>query len=139
MDEPEDKLPRPTGADLGLVNDYFEGVQKYLQFLKQTADEDFTGIHVALDCAHGATSSIATHLFADLDADVSTMGTSPNGLNINDGVGSTHPEALSAFVKEKKTPISALRLTETATASLLLMKKETSSTVIRLCTYARSI
>lgn len=90
MDEPEDKLPRPTGADLGLVNDYFEGVQKYLQFLKQTADEDFTGIHVALDCAHGATSSIATHLFADLDADVSTMGTSPNGLNINDGVGSTH-------------------------------------------------
>lgn len=131
-------VPRPTGADLGLVNDYFEGVQKYLQFLKQTADEDFTGIHVALDCAHGATSSIATHLFADLDADVSTMGTSPNGLNINDGVGSTHPEALSAFVKEK-TPISALRLTATATASLPLMKKETSSTVIRLCTYARSI
>jgi phosphoglucosamine mutase len=41
------------------------------------------------------------HLFADLDADISTMGASPNGLNINDGVGSTHPEALAAFVKEK--------------------------------------
>lgn len=105
MDEPEDKLPRPVGADLGLVNDYFEGGQKYLQFLKQTADEDFTGINVALDCAHGATSSLATHLFADLDADVSTMGTSPNGLNINDGVGSTHPEALSAFVKEKNADL----------------------------------
>ncbi|KKB71637.1 MULTISPECIES: phosphoglucosamine mutase [Bacillus] len=101
MDLPEDNLPRPVGADLGMVNDYFEGGQKYLQFLKQTADEDFTGIHIALDCAHGATSSLATHLFADLDADVSTMGTSPNGLNINDGVGSTHPEALAAFVKEK--------------------------------------
>ncbi|QHZ48870.1 phosphoglucosamine mutase [Bacillus sp. NSP9.1] len=101
MDQPEDTLPRPVGADLGMVNDYFEGGQKYLQFLKQTADEDFTGIHIALDCAHGATSSLATHLFADLDADVSTMGTSPNGLNINDGVGSTHPEALAAFVKEK--------------------------------------
>ena len=101
MDQPEDHLPRPVGADLGMVNDYFEGGQKYLQFLKQSADEDFTGIHVALDCAHGATSSLATHLFADLDADVSTMGTSPNGLNINDGVGSTHPEALAEFVKEK--------------------------------------
>ncbi len=101
LDLPEDQLPRPIGADLGQVNDYFEGGQKYLQFLKQTVDEDFTGIHVALDCANGATSSLATHLFADLDADISTMGTSPNGLNINDGVGSTHPEALAAFLKEK--------------------------------------
>ncbi|MEH7386339.1 phosphoglucosamine mutase [Bacillus sp. JJ1521] len=101
LDLPEDQLPRPIGANLGQVNDYFEGGQKYLQFLKQTVDEDFTGIHVALDCAHGATSSLATHLFADLDADISTMGTSPNGLNINDGVGSTHPEALAAFLKEK--------------------------------------
>ncbi|UHA60923.1 phosphoglucosamine mutase [Metabacillus litoralis] len=105
MDEEEDSLPRPVGKNLGQVNDYFEGGQKYLQFLKQTVDEDFTGIHVALDCAHGATSSLATHLFADLDADVSTMGTSPNGLNINDGVGSTHPEALSAFLKEKNADI----------------------------------
>lgn len=104
MDE-EDTLPRPVGKNLGQVNDYFEGGQKYLQFLKQTVDEDFTGIHVALDCAHGATSSLATHLFADLDADVSTMGTSPNGLNINDGVGSTHPEALAAFLKEKNADI----------------------------------
>ncbi|MEC2074792.1 phosphoglucosamine mutase [Metabacillus fastidiosus] len=101
MDKEQDELPRPVGADIGQVNDYFEGGQKYLQFLKQTVDEEFTGIHVALDCAHGATSSLATHLFADLDADVSTMGTSPNGLNINDGVGSTHPEALAAFLREK--------------------------------------
>ncbi|SFA54426.1 phosphoglucosamine mutase [Anoxybacillus pushchinoensis] len=101
LDSEEDTLPRPTGKDLGQVNDYFEGGQKYLQYLKQTVDEDFSGIHVALDCAHGATSSLATHLFADLDADVSTMGASPNGLNINEGVGSTHPEALAAFVKEK--------------------------------------
>lgn len=101
MELEEDNLPRPTGADLGQVNDYFEGGQKYLQFLKQTVDEDFSGIHIALDCAHGATSSLANYVFADLDADLSTMGASPNGLNINDGVGSTHPEALAAFVKEK--------------------------------------
>ncbi|MFS0784263.1 phosphoglucosamine mutase [Bacillus sp. 1P06AnD] len=105
MDLEEDTLPRPVGADLGQVNDYFEGGQKYLSYLKQSVDEDFTGLHVALDCAHGATSSLATHLFADLDADISTMGSSPNGLNINDGVGSTHPEALSSFVKEKKADV----------------------------------
>ena len=101
MDMEADELPRPVGADLGQVNDYFEGGQKYLQYLKQSVDEEFTGLHIALDCAHGATSSLATHLFADLDADTSTMGASPNGLNINDGVGSTHPEALAEFVKEK--------------------------------------
>jgi phosphoglucosamine mutase len=105
LDHPEDMLPRPTGKELGQVNDYFEGGQKYLQYLKQTVDEDFSGIHVALDCAHGATSSLAAHLFADLEADISTMGASPNGLNINDGVGSTHPEALAAFLKEKGADI----------------------------------
>ncbi|MFE4242774.1 phosphoglucosamine mutase [Peribacillus butanolivorans] len=101
LDLEKDELPRPVGGDLGHLNDYFEGGQKYLQYLKQSVDEDFTGIHVALDCAHGATSSLAMHLFADLDADISTMGASPNGLNINDKVGSTHPEALAEFLKEK--------------------------------------
>jgi phosphoglucosamine mutase len=101
----EDNLPRPTGAKLGQVIDYFEGGQKYLQYLKQTVDEDFAGIHVALDCAHGATSSLAAHLFADLEADLSTMGASPNGLNINEGVGSTHPNALAAFLKEKNADV----------------------------------
>lgn len=101
LDQTVDGLPRPTGADLGQVSDYFEGGQKYLQYLKQSVDEDFDGLHIALDCAHGATSALATHLFADLDADISTMGASPNGLNINEGVGSTHPEALAEMVKEK--------------------------------------
>lgn len=101
----EDHLPRPVGAELGVVNDYFEGGQKYLQYLKQSVDEDFSGIHVAIDCANGATSALATHLFADLDADISTMGSSPNGLNINEGVGSTHPEALAEFLKEKEADI----------------------------------
>ncbi|PZX01237.1 phosphoglucosamine mutase [Psychrobacillus insolitus] len=101
LDAEEDNLPRPTGAGVGSVTDYFEGGQKYIQYLKQTVDEEFVGIHVALDCAHGATSSLAMHVFADLDADLSTMGSSPNGLNINEGVGSTHPEGLAKFVLEK--------------------------------------
>ncbi|WP_108307977.1 phosphoglucosamine mutase [Metalysinibacillus jejuensis] len=96
-----DDLPRPTGAELGAVTDYFEGGQKYLHYLKQSVDVEFMNIHVALDCAHGATSGLAAHLFADLEADISTMGTSPNGLNINEGVGSTHPEKLAEFVQER--------------------------------------
>ncbi|WP_082236091.1 phosphoglucosamine mutase [Halobacillus massiliensis] len=105
IDEPEDHLPRPSGADLGQINDYFEGGQKYMQHLKQTVDFDFEGLHIALDCAHGATSSLASHLFADLEADISSMGSSPDGLNINKDVGSTHPQALQQLVKDKKADI----------------------------------
>lgn len=101
LDQDIDELPRPTGADVGSVSDYFEGGQKYIHYLKQSIDEEFVGIHVALDCANGSTSALGTHVFADLDADLSTMGSSPNGLNINDGVGSTHPENLAKFVLEK--------------------------------------
>ncbi|GAA0500545.1 phosphoglucosamine mutase [Salinibacillus aidingensis] len=105
MDREEDDLPRPIGAEIGQVNDYFEGGQKYLQYLKQTIDFDFEDMHIALDCAHGATSSLAPHLFADLEADITTIGTSPDGLNINDKVGSTHPEALREVVLEKEADV----------------------------------
>ncbi|MFD2210340.1 phosphoglucosamine mutase [Virgibacillus halophilus] len=105
MDAVEDHLPRPTGADLGIANDYFEGGQKYLSFLKDSVDNDFDGIRIALDCANGSTSSLATHLFADLEADIYSIGSSPDGLNINHGVGSTHPEALQSFVVEKSADI----------------------------------
>src|SRR5699024_29084 len=64
--EGEDDFPRPVGADIGVVNNYFEGGQKYLSYLKESIDNDFAGYHIALDCAHGSTSSLATHLFADL-------------------------------------------------------------------------
>ncbi len=101
----EDELPRPIGSEIGTVNDYFEGGQKYLSFLKDTVDHDFEGLTIALDCAHGATSSLATHLYADLEADIFSVGTSPNGLNINDGFGSTHPEALQKYVLEKGADI----------------------------------
>lgn len=101
LNEQEDTMPRPTGIEVGSVMEYFEGGHKYIQYLKQSVDEDFTGLHVALDCAHGATSTLATHVFADLEADLSTMGASPNGININEGVGSTHPEKLAELVVEK--------------------------------------
>jgi len=101
----EDNMPRPTGGGVGVTNDYLEGGQKYLSYLKDTVDNDFEGLHIALDCANGSASGLATHLFADLEADFSTIGSSPNGLNINDGVGSTQPEKLQEFVLEKEADI----------------------------------
>ncbi|SDC77016.1 phosphoglucosamine mutase [Shouchella lonarensis] len=101
----EDKMPRPTGGGVGQVNDYFEGAQKYMQFLKHTIEGDLAGLRIAIDCANGAASSLATHLFADLNADILTMGSSPNGVNINEGCGSTHPEALASFVVEEGADI----------------------------------
>lgn len=105
IDQKEDSFPRPIGSEIGVINDYFEGGQKYLQYLKQSIDNEFDGLHIALDCANGSASSLAPHLFADLEADLSTIGVSPDGLNINDGVGSTKPESLQALVVEKEADI----------------------------------
>lgn len=101
LDAPEDTLPRPSAEGLGTVDEFPEGLLKYSQFLRQTIPGDLEGITVCVDAANGATATSVNRLFADLETDFYTMGTSPDGLNINDGVGSTHPEKLAAFVVEK--------------------------------------
>ncbi|MYV05449.1 MULTISPECIES: phosphoglucosamine mutase [Furfurilactobacillus] len=101
LDAPKDELPRPSSEGLGTVEDYQEGAAKYTQFLEQTIPDQLNGLHIAVDAANGATSKLVSRLFADVDTDFDTMATNPNGLNINDGVGSTHPEALQQFVVEK--------------------------------------
>ena len=101
LDRETDTLPRPSAHGLGLISEYHEGALKYVQFLEQTIPDDLEGMHVAIDGANGSTSAIVSNLFADLGADFDTMATSPDGLNINNEVGSTHPEALSKFVVEK--------------------------------------
>jgi phosphoglucosamine mutase len=75
---------------------------RYAEFCKSTVPRDFhlKGLRIAVDCAHGATYHIAPRLFAELGAEVESVGVSPNGLNINDGVGSTHPEKLVALVRK---------------------------------------
>lgn len=101
LDASEDNLPRPSAAGLGTVVDYHEGAQKYLQFLQQSLSTDLSGIKVVVDAANGATSSLVSRLFADLETEFTTLATSPNGLNINDHVGSTHPENLAKTVVEQ--------------------------------------
>lgn len=105
LDQEEDNLPRPSSDGLGTVDEYNEGILKYIQYLQTTISNDLSGLTVCLDGANGAASPIVNRLFADLETDFYTMGTKPNGININDGVGSTHPEQLQEFVREKVADI----------------------------------
>ncbi|WP_449450767.1 phosphoglucosamine mutase [Streptococcus suis] len=104
LDAEEDTLPRPSAQGLGDVVEYPEGLRKYQQFLVSTGT-DLDGMKVALDTANGAAATSARQIFADLGADLTVMAENPDGLNINEGVGSTHPEKLQELVKETGSQI----------------------------------
>ncbi|MBK5031243.1 phosphoglucosamine mutase [Streptococcus parasanguinis] len=99
LDASEDTLPRPSAQGLGTVMEYPEGLRKYQEFLVSTGVQ-LEGMRVVLDTANGAASTSARQIFADLGAQLTVIGENPDGLNINDGVGSTHPEHLQEKVKE---------------------------------------
>ncbi|KRG75443.1 phosphoglucosamine mutase [Stenotrophomonas ginsengisoli] len=90
-------------AHLGKARRSVEAIGRYVEFCKATVPRGFDlhGMKIVLDCAHGATYQIAPLLFAELGAQVSVIGAAPNGLNINDGVGSTHIDALQRVVVEQ--------------------------------------
>lgn len=94
MDAEKDELPRPVGAGLGKLTVDNDAKYLYLEYLKTTISNRFDGIKVVLDCAHGAAYELAPRLFRELGAEVIAIGAEPDGLNINDGYGSTHPEKL---------------------------------------------
>lgn len=102
LDQDSDNLPRPTGVEVGSISDYFEGGQKYLSYIKSTIDTDFEGLKIGIDGAHGSTYHLGPYLFGDLEADTVTVGSNPDGTNINAEVGSTHPERLQELVKDEK-------------------------------------
>lgn len=105
LDQVEDTLPRPSADGLGTVTDFPVGTSKYLAFLQTTIPTDLSGMRIAIDAANGATSGLVSSLFADEQADFITMATNPDGLNINQEVGSTHPEALAKFVVEQQAQV----------------------------------
>ncbi|AWN19214.1 phosphoglucosamine mutase [Streptococcus sobrinus] len=99
LDNSEDKLPRPSAQGLGNLVDYPEGLRKYEKFLVDSGN-DLEGMKIVLDTANGAASVSARDVFLDLNADITVIGENPDGLNINDGAGSTHPEQLQEAVKK---------------------------------------
>lgn len=95
-------VPTPSGADVGRVIPYPEAADKYAHFIQSKVDGDFAGIRVVMDCANGAASYIAPRLLRSLGADVVAISCEPDGININDGCGSTHLEQLQkAVVREE--------------------------------------
>ncbi|MCQ1949296.1 MULTISPECIES: phosphoglucosamine mutase [Arthrobacter] len=98
--EAEMALPsmRPTGGEVGRIHRFADAEDRYVVHLLQTLPNRIEGLKVVLDCAHGAASGCSPQVFADAGAEVVVIGADPDGLNINEGYGSTHLEQLQAAV-----------------------------------------
>lgn len=93
-----EKIPYPTGADIGRVEYIEDSIELYKEFLKEAIDIDFKGLKVVVDCANGAASWVTPPLLTELGAEVISIFDKPDGLNINARCGSTHLEALQEAV-----------------------------------------
>ncbi|MGL5820274.1 MAG: phosphoglucosamine mutase [Sarcina sp.] len=110
-DELEDKIqqvietgfkgvPSPIGAGIGRETKDHNANDLYIEYSKRIVDGHLEGLKVALDCANGAAYSVAEKTFEELGAEVMVIHNKPDGININEKCGSTHPEDLMKFVKE---------------------------------------
>ena len=94
-------LPFTSNADIGRIYDYYAGRNAYIGHLISSATRSYKRFKIGLDAANGSAFAISRSVFSALGAEVSAIGADPNGLNVNEGYGSTHPEALSRLVKEE--------------------------------------
>lgn len=105
-DEVEDRIEaalgtqplKPTGAGVGRISRFSDAEDRYALALLKTLSVSLKGVHVVLDCANGAAAGVSPRVFRDAGAEVTVMGAEPDGLNINQGYGSTHPELLQEAV-----------------------------------------
>lgn len=96
----DERVDRPTGDKVGRVREVPDAVQRYVDHLLVATPQPLEGLRVAVDCANGAASVAAPEAYRRAGADVIALNADPDGLNINDGVGSTHVEGLCAAVVE---------------------------------------
>ncbi|CAB4559199.1 unannotated protein [freshwater metagenome] len=105
-DEVEDRIEEhlgikkllPTGGDVGRIHRLADAEDRYVLHLLGSLPNRLDGLHVVLDCANGAASAISPEVFTNAGAQVTVIGNAPDGLNINDGVGSTHLDVLARAV-----------------------------------------
>jgi phosphoglucosamine mutase len=90
---------RPTGAAIGRLRRADDALERYGAHLLSAERTRLDGLHVVVDCANGAASSVAPEVYRGAGAQVTTIAADPDGLNINDGVGSTHLDALVQAVR----------------------------------------
>ncbi len=96
-----DDLPLATRERIGCIIDYCSGRNRYLGYLISVASHSYKTLKIGLDCANGASWMIAKSVFAALGAQTTVIGAEPDGLNVNEGCGSTHIENLCRVVKEQ--------------------------------------
>jgi len=92
--------PRPTGAAIGRVRDLPDAGDRYVEHLLAATPGSLAGLRVVVDCAHGAASAVAPVAYRKAGAEVVALHAEPDGLNINEGVGSTHLGPLCDAVRE---------------------------------------
>jgi phosphoglucosamine mutase len=105
-DEVEDRIEQalaepkltPTGPDVGRIRRFADAEDRYILHLLGALDVRLDGLHVVIDAANGAAAAVSPQVFADAGAKVTVIGNDPDGVNINDGVGSTHLGTLQAAV-----------------------------------------
>ncbi len=90
----------PIGAGVGHVTRFADAEDRYIVHLLKSLPNRLDGLKIVLDCAHGAAAGVSPEVFADAGAKVVVIGADPDGLNINDGYGSTHLSALQTAVLE---------------------------------------
>ncbi|ALB48402.1 phosphoglucosamine mutase [Clostridium beijerinckii] len=95
-------VPSPTGTDLGRETIEVSALDDYIEFAKNTIPYSLKGLKIALDCANGAAYKSSVKAFRELGADVFVINDNPDGTNINENCGSTHPEELMEYVIKKK-------------------------------------
>lgn len=93
-------VPSPVGVNLGREFIENEALEDYIRFAKSTVSVDLSGLKIALDCANGASYKSSVKAFKDLGAEVCVINNTPDGTNINEKCGSTHPEELMKYVVE---------------------------------------
>ena len=100
-----DETTGPTGADVGRIYQSQDAYKEYMRYVISTVQERFDGMRIVVDCANGAASMIAPEVYEAMGAQVIPIYNTPDGSNINDGCGSTHPEVLQRKVIEEKADI----------------------------------
>ncbi len=93
---------RPTADEVGKATRIDDAEGRYIEFVKRSLprDLDFQGLQIVIDCAHGAAYKVSPKVLRELGATVRVIGDEPNGININDGCGTVHPERLQQAVRE---------------------------------------
>lgn len=105
IDDIEKVEVHPTGDKVGKKIHEHDAVRDYVDYLKTIVNIDFNGLKVVLDCANGAAYKVAPMVFEELGADVVAINNTPDGNNINDKCGSTHPEGLQEAVLKNKADL----------------------------------